>query len=70
MVAIEGILDLEGTLVQEEILGRGKCIRQLALSADRNVKFLSSREKAGQFSAETAIPKKGSFRAFCSGIFV
>lgn len=69
-MAIEGILDLEGILVQEEISGRERCTKLLALSADRNVKFLSSREKAGQFTAETAIPKKGSFRAFCSGIFV
>jgi hypothetical protein len=41
-----------------EILGREQCIKQLALSADRNAKFLSSQQKASQFIAKNAMLKE------------
>jgi hypothetical protein len=41
-----------------EILGREQCIKQLALSADRNAKFLSSQQKVSQSFAENVIQKR------------
>ena len=41
--------------VQEEISAdQDKCIKQLALSADRNAKFLSSQQKASLSTAKNA----------------
>ena len=57
-MAIEGIRALEGTLVQEGILGRERCIRQLALSAGRNVKFLFNPRATGLFFAGTVMLKE------------
>jgi hypothetical protein len=42
-----------------EILVHAKCIRQFALSAERNAKFHSSQQKASQFIAENVMPKEG-----------
>jgi hypothetical protein len=39
----------------EEISDQERCIKQLAQSADRNAKFLSSQLRASQFSARNAI---------------
>ena len=58
--------DLEEVLAmtaQEEILDQGRCIKQLALNADRNAKFLSSQKKAGQFSAGNATQRKELFNS-------
>lgn len=44
-----------------EVLGHEKCIKQLVRNVVRNVKFLSSRMKASQFTAEIA-SRKGSRR--------
>jgi hypothetical protein len=38
----------------EETLDQGKCIKQLVLSAEKNVKFLSSPAEIGPCTAETA----------------
>ncbi len=46
------------TGVSEEISALGRCIKQLVLSAGRNVKFHSSQQKASQFIAGTAIEKE------------
>ena len=40
--------------VSEEISDLGKCIKRFALSAVRNVRFLSSPQKAGRFTARNA----------------
>ena len=42
----------------EEILDHEKCIKQLALSAEKNAKFLSSQQKVSQFIAENVIRRK------------
>ena len=39
---------------------RERCTRQLVLSAERNVKFLSSPQKEGQSIAEIATQREGS----------
>ena len=49
--------DLE-MVVSEGISGQERCIKQLALNAVRNVKFLSSQWKASQFIAEIAIARE------------
>jgi hypothetical protein len=43
-----------------EVLGREKCIRQLALSAVRNAKFLSSQWKASLFFARNVMLRERS----------
>ncbi len=45
----------EVSAVQEEISGQGKCTRQYAQNADKNVKFLLSQQKASQFIAKNAL---------------
>jgi len=47
-----------GAAVSEEIPGLEKCIRLFVPSAAKNVKFLSSRQKASQFTAENAMQKR------------
>ena len=47
----------------EGISGQERCIKQLALSAVRNVKFHSSQQKASQFIAEIAIAKEEEFNS-------
>ena len=42
----------------EEVLGRARCIRQLALSAERSAKFLSSQWKASLFIARNVMLKE------------
>lgn len=44
-----------GAVVSEETMDPGRCIRRSAPIAGTNVKFLSSRQKEGRFTAETAI---------------
>ena len=60
---LEEVLVVAETVAQEEILDQERCIKQLALNADRNAKFLSSRKKAGQFSAENATQRKELFNS-------
>jgi hypothetical protein len=44
--------------ILEEILGREKCTKQLALNVAKNVKFHSSQLKASLFIAENAMQKR------------
>jgi len=48
----------------ETLAGQEKCIKLPALNARRNVKFLSSQQKASQFFAEIALIKERSSKSF------
>jgi hypothetical protein len=48
-----GAADSEGI-----ILVHARCIKQLALSAERNAKFHSSQQTASQFIAKNVMPKE------------
>ena len=54
-----------GQEVQEEILDQKRCIKQFALNADRNAKFLSSQQKASRFTAKNVIGKKELTKQSC-----
>ena len=54
----EAVVHEETSVVHEEILDLEKCITQLVLSAEKNVKFLSSRKKADQCTAETVTQRR------------
>lgn len=45
-------------VLDEILMGRDKCIKQLVLIAERNAKFRSSLEKASQFIAGTVFQKE------------
>jgi len=54
-----------------EILDHEKCTKQHALSVARNVKFLSSQQKAGLYFAKSAIRKRNhSSRSFALYFFL
>jgi len=53
-VPIEKVVSIEKA-ASKEILGQGKCIKQLALNVVRNAKFHSSLQKVSQFIAKNAI---------------
>jgi len=45
----------EASAAEASAAGQERCIRQFALIADRNAKFLSSQQKASQSIAKSAI---------------
>lgn len=61
----EGEANLEAAdseaAAQEEILAQEKCIKQYALSADKNAKFLLSQPKANLFIAGNVSERRSSF---------
>jgi len=44
--------------VSKEASAQERCTKQFALNADRNAKFLSSRQKADLYTAKNVIRKK------------
>jgi hypothetical protein len=57
---VEADLAVEATEAEdsEEILVRNKCTRQFAQNVSKNVKFLSSQQKADQFTVRNALLNK------------
>ena len=51
----------EERAVLEVISDRGRCIKQLALNAHKNVKFLSNRKKVSRFIARNVTLREGNF---------